>query len=185
MHTPLKIAALAAAALSLAGCATVPDGPTVMVLPGQGKSFEQFQQDNRICRQYAYNEIGGTSAQRAANATTLKSAGVGALLGGALGAAAGNSRGAGIGAAGGALAGTAVGSSNAYGDAYGAQQRYNNAYEQCMYAKGNRIPVAGGRYGSRGHHPYPPPPPGYQGNHGPYYPPPPPGAAPPDDDASG
>lgn len=29
--------------LLLAGCATVPSGPSVLVLPGSGKTFEQFQ----------------------------------------------------------------------------------------------------------------------------------------------
>ncbi len=187
MQITLKIGVLTAAALALGGCATVPTGPTVMVLPGQGKNFEQFRQDNMICRQYAYDEIGGKTAQQTTNESTLKSAGVGALLGGALGAAAGHGRGAGIGAASGALMGTAIGSSNGYGDAYGVQRRYNNAYEQCMYAKGNRIPVAGERNGYRGHREYyPPPPPPSDDDHGPHYPPPPPqGAAPSDDGASG
>ncbi|MGA7800226.1 MAG: hypothetical protein WCC36_05405, partial [Gammaproteobacteria bacterium] len=88
MQITLKIGVLTAAALALGGCATVPTGPTVMVLPGQGKNFEQFRQDNMICRQYAYDEIGGKTAQQTTNESTLKSAGVGALLGGALGAAA-------------------------------------------------------------------------------------------------
>ncbi|MEJ2645107.1 MAG: hypothetical protein P8180_09270, partial [Gammaproteobacteria bacterium] len=70
----LKTGLLAAAALALGGCATMPTGPTVMVLPGQGKSFEQFRQDNMICRQYAYDEIGGKTAQQTANESTLKSA---------------------------------------------------------------------------------------------------------------
>src|SRR5438105_9494113 len=42
-----------AAALLLAACATVPMGPSVMVLPGTGKNFEQFQADDAVCRQWA------------------------------------------------------------------------------------------------------------------------------------
>jgi hypothetical protein len=37
--------------LLLIGCATVPSGPSVMVLPGTGKSLEQFQADDLVCRQ--------------------------------------------------------------------------------------------------------------------------------------
>lgn len=196
MQTRLKIGILAAAAVSLAGCATLPTGPSVMVLPGHGKSFQQFRQDDMICRQYAYEQIGGKTAQQTANESTLKSAGVGALLGGVLGAATGNGRGAGVGAATGALLGTAVGSSNAYGDAYSVQQRYNYAYEQCMYAKGNRVPVAGGRNGYSRSYDYPPPPPPGRNdgnaypppggsNTSPYPPPPPPGSPGPDDGSSG
>ncbi len=42
-----------AIALLLAACATAPTGPSVMVLPGSEKPFEQFQADDTICRQWA------------------------------------------------------------------------------------------------------------------------------------
>jgi hypothetical protein len=42
-----------AIALLLSACATAPTGPSVMVLPGSGKPFEQFQADDTICRQWA------------------------------------------------------------------------------------------------------------------------------------
>lgn len=152
-----------AGALLLTGCATVPTGPSVLVLPGKGKSFAQFQADNATCRRYASEQIGGTSAQRAANQQTLRSAGAGALLGGALGAALGDGRGAAVGAASGALFGAAA-SGGGYPAAQSAQVRYDHAYEQCMYAKGNRIPVAqrsayGRRYYRHWHRAYYPPPP--------------------------
>ncbi len=152
---------MASGALMLGGCATLPNGPSIMALPGRGKTFEQFQEDNAYCRQYARAQVGGQSAQQNADATTLKSAGVGALLGGALGAASGDSQSAGVGAATGALLGTAVGSSNAAYAAGSLQHQYDNAYGQCMYAKGNAIPVAG-RLRSRRRQQvyYPPPPPG-------------------------
>ena len=44
---------LAAGAAALAGCATVPTGPNVMVLPGTGKTFDQFRVDEMECRHYA------------------------------------------------------------------------------------------------------------------------------------
>ena len=36
--------------LVLGACATVPVGPRLMALPGAGKSFEQFQTDDVVCR---------------------------------------------------------------------------------------------------------------------------------------
>lgn len=151
--------ALLVACAALAGCATLPSGPSVLVLPGTGKTFDQFQTDNAVCRQYAHAQVGGTTAAQASTSSTFKSAGLGALLGGALGAAAGEGRGAAIGAASGALFGTAVGSSAGYGAAGSLQQRYDYAYEQCMYARGNKIPVAGHFEEAQPQRNYPPPPP--------------------------
>ncbi len=158
-HT-VGIVLMVAVALVLGGCVTLPTGPRIMVLPGHGKSFAQFQEDNAYCRQYARAQVGGQSAQQSANVTTLKSAGVGALLGGALGAATGDSQGAGAGAATGALMGTMVGSSNAAYGVQSLQRQYDNAYAQCMYAKGNAIPSIG-RMRQRRRPPayYSPPPP--------------------------
>jgi uncharacterized protein YceK len=42
----------------LNGCATVPTGPRVMVLPGPGKPFDQFQAEDATCRQWARQQIG-------------------------------------------------------------------------------------------------------------------------------
>ena len=36
----------------LSACAAVPTGPSVMVLPGVGKPFDQFQVDDMVCRQF-------------------------------------------------------------------------------------------------------------------------------------
>jgi len=46
-----------------------------------------------------------------------------------------------------------------YEDESALQRRYDNAYMQCMYAKGNQVPGVGGPY--RRAVPPPPPPPGY------------------------
>jgi hypothetical protein len=42
----------------LSACAAVPTGPSVMVLPGVGKPFDQFQADDMLCRQYAQTQTG-------------------------------------------------------------------------------------------------------------------------------
>lgn len=150
--------------LALAGCATVPTGPSVMVLPTPGKPFEVFQAEDASCRLWASQQIGLTP-QETVNQNTAAGAVAGTLLGAGLGAAIGAASGnpgagAAIGAGSGLLAGTAVGA-NA-GQAYGweAQRRYDIAYQQCMYAKGNQIP--GMEQRSRRTYPPPPPPPPLQ-----------------------
>jgi hypothetical protein len=67
------LAALVLAIVLLGGCASIPSDPSVMVLPGTGKTFEQFQTDDAVCR-------------------------------------------------------------------HSVQGRYDIAYRQCMYAKGNQVP---------------------------------------------
>ena len=130
--------------LMTGGCATMPTGPTVMVMPPPGKPFEQFQADDAVCRQWAAQQI-GLSPQQVANQNTATGAVVGTAVGAGIGAAIGSASGdmgsgAAIGAASGLLLGTASGA-NA-GQAYGwqAQRRYDIAYQQCMYAKGNVVP---------------------------------------------
>ena len=49
------------AGLLMVACATVPTGPSVMVLPGSGKNFEQFQTDDAVCRQWAAQQTGTTT----------------------------------------------------------------------------------------------------------------------------
>ena len=52
MHRATAPIALLIAALTLSACAVAPPtGPSVMALPPQGKSFEQFQQDDATCQQ--------------------------------------------------------------------------------------------------------------------------------------
>jgi hypothetical protein len=153
----------------LSACATVPTGPNVMVLPGGGKPFDQFQVDDVVCRQYAQQQIGVTPGE-AGTQNTVQGAAigtvVGAAAGAAIGAAAGNAGvGAAVGAGTGLLMGTAAGAESGYAAAGTLQWRYDVAYVQCMYAKGNQVPGAAAAPSS-----YVPPPPSA---------PPPPGAAPP------
>ncbi len=128
----------------LAGCATIPSGPNVVVMPAVGKPFEVFVADDNVCRQFAETQT-GLHPQVAAQESTVTGAVVGTALGAAAGAAIGAAAGApGIGAAAGAgsglLLGTAAGANVGYGRGFTLQQRYDIAYQQCMYAKGNQIP---------------------------------------------
>ncbi|MDD4904712.1 MAG: hypothetical protein PHD39_00945, partial [Methylobacter tundripaludum] len=52
--------------LAVSGCVSLPTGPSVMVLPGTGLSFDQFRNDDAVCQQYAYFQVGGTTANQAA-----------------------------------------------------------------------------------------------------------------------
>lgn len=130
--------------LAVTGCASIPTGPSVMVLPGSGQSFDQFRGDDAVCQQYASFQIGGTSANQAAVESGLASAAVGTALGAAAGAAiGGGAGGAAIGAGSGLLAGGLVGTSAAGSSRNATQQHYDAAYIQCMYAKGHQVPVSG------------------------------------------
>ena len=161
--------------IMLAACATFPTGPSVMSLPGTGKNFDQFRTDDAICRQYAYEQVGGLTGQQAGQDAAVKSAVVGTVLGAAAGAVIGSATGdmgagAAIGAGSGLVLGSASGSGYASASYYENQRRYDYAYLQCMYAKGNRVPVYGEfsepslSAPARGMSPNPPPP---------NYPPPP------------
>lgn len=114
-----------------------------MVLPGTGLSFDQFRNDNAICQQFAFSQVGGTTANQAGMNSGVTSAIVGTALGAAAGAAFGGGSGAAIGAGSGLLAGSIVGTGAASSSGYAAQQRYDAAYIQCMYAKGHQVPVSG------------------------------------------
>ena len=165
--------------ISFVGCATVPTGPSVMALPGSGKSFEQFQADDAICRQWAAQQI-GQSPQDTANQNTVTGAALGTIIGAGLGAAIGEASGhpgtgAAIGAGSGLLVGTASGAST--GQVYGreAQRRYDITYQQCMYAKGNQIQgTTAPTRRARRTPPPPPPPPDFGAEPPTYYPAPPP-----------
>jgi len=126
------------------GCATLPAGPSVSVLPAKGKSFETFRTEDATCRQWAEQRL-GVPAQETYEQSVATGAVAGTAIGAGLGAAVGSASGhtgagALIGAASGLLVGTAVGSDS--GRVYGreAQRRYDNAYVQCMYSHGNQVP---------------------------------------------
>ncbi|MDD5175665.1 MAG: glycine zipper family protein [Sterolibacterium sp.] len=161
--------------LLVAGCASVPTGPSVMALPGTGKNFEQFRSDDAECRQYAHYLVGGTGADQAAVDSGVRSAAVGTLVGAIAGAAIGGGHeGASAGAGTGLIVGTMAGTGAAQSSAYATQRNYDHAYIQCMYAKGEQVPVSGAMSRGRVQAPAdsvplapagssypPPPPPGY------------------------
>lgn len=174
--TAKVICALGALAI-LAGCVSMPSGPSVMVLPGSGKSFEQFRADDLDCRQYAHYQLGGSTPSGSATQSAVTSAAIGTAIGAAAGAALGGHNDAAAGAAFGLLTGSMIGASNAGLSQYEVQRRYDNAFQQCMYARGHKVPVAGYVGGpNRGTSSYtPPPPPPSRSD----IPPPPAGAPPP------
>jgi len=122
----------------LGACATQPIGPTVQVMPAAGKPFDKFAQEEDSCKNYAQGQIAGAVDNANRNAvggallTTALGAGTGALVGGGYGAR--------VGTAGGAVAGGAVATDMSANGQATIQQRYDVAYSQCMYAKGNQVP---------------------------------------------
>ncbi len=159
------VIALALAPLLALGACTVapPTGPSVVAMPGAGKTFPQFQQDDNYCRNYAQSRNQGAGAAAAGasnNATATAVAGtlIGAAAGAALGSLSGNvGAGAGIGAGAGLLGGSSVAGGNAQNAADSLQGQYDVSYAQCMVGYGNTIesPPAPVIYAA------PPPPPGY------------------------
>ena len=158
-------------ALLLAACATpAPSGPGILVLPGTAKTFDQFRADDNDCRVYAYNQIGGPGASQESREKAVNSAVVGTAIGTAAGALLGGGQGAAVGAGVGLAGGSMVGADASRATSGSQQHRYDNAFTQCMYAKGHRVPVAGRySYESNGasqqqqaarQPPPPPPPPG-------------------------
>jgi len=152
MTTAMRYLALIPA-LVLAGCVTVPSGPTVMVLPGTSKSFDAFQADNFACQQFAQASLGinAPPGQQVADPAGANAAVGAALIGAAAGAAIGAvtgqaGPGAAIGAGTGLLFGSASGANAASWNNVTIQRRYDNAFLQCMYAKGNQIPVRSANY---------------------------------------
>jgi hypothetical protein len=159
---------LAAAALS--GCAVVPAGPSVMVLPGAQKSQAQFQADQAGCQQQAQQSV--APAVEAANQQAAATAVVGTAIGAAVGALVGYSgyRGYGgygrygyesaaWGAGAGLMYGGAMGGSGSQASNAGLQQRYDNAFAQCMLLRDNQLPGVDAY--RRAPPTMPPPPPNY------------------------
>jgi uncharacterized protein YcfJ len=163
MTTALRrssLAALAVGVLALAGCATMPNGPSYAALPGSRTSYPQFQVDDGTCRQFATQAIGGTTPQQDANNAAVGSAVIGTALGAAIGGLLGGHEGAAVGAGMGLFTGAAAGAGNSQAAGYSSQQRYDSAYYQCMYARGHKVPMPAGvarsmRQANAG---YPPPP---------------------------
>lgn len=167
--------AAATTLLVLQGCAVVPAGPSVLVLPGAQKSATQFQADQAGCQQQAQAQVAPSvdAANNQAAATAVVGTAIGAAIGALIGYGGyggyGNyaNQSAAWGAGAGLMYGGAVGSGSSQAANLGLQQRYDNAYAQCMVLRGNQMP---GMASYRRSVPaMPPPPPNY----------PPPNARPP------
>ncbi|HUB11516.1 MAG TPA: peptidoglycan-binding domain-containing protein [Acetobacteraceae bacterium] len=143
LATPRQILLSIGVVATLSGCATTPLGPTVQAMPGPGKTFDAFQVDNTVCKGFASDQVKGqadAANQRAAGVAvlgTVLGAGLGAAIGGAADAAGG---GAGVGAAAGLTTGASIAAANNANDQALIQQQYDNAFAQCMYAKGEQVP---------------------------------------------
>jgi len=146
-----KSIAVLGAALLTAGCATTPIGPMVQVMPAANKPFEVFAQEQTACKHYASDQVAGGA--QAANNRALGATALGAVLGLGVGAATGSGRAATVGATSGGAIGAAIGANQSSFAGYDLQRRYDIAYSQCMYAKGNYVP------GMMAAAPPPPPPP--------------------------
>ena len=135
---PLKMMAAALLLALLGGCASMPTGPSLPAMPGTGRSFGDFRVDDAQCRQYALQQVGGTAKQcRRAQRRV-----VGTAVGAAVGAAIGGHQGAGVGAGAGLLVGSVAGAEANRSSSYGSQRQYDDTYNQCMYAKGHKVPVS-------------------------------------------
>ncbi|MGB9080143.1 MAG: YMGG-like glycine zipper-containing protein [Desulfuromonadaceae bacterium] len=172
----------------MAGCVTLPTGPSVRVFPAPGKPYDLFLSEDATCRQAAERQI-GMLPQQISDENTARGAVVGTAIGAGVGAAIGAASGhagpgAAIGAASGLLVGSSSGADAGRYEAREAQWRYDTAYLQCMYSHGNQVYNSGSRYYRRRAVIVPPsyqeneyPPPDYR----PLYPPPdtpPPGPPP-------
>lgn len=81
MINTLRLSSALATALVLSACTSFPTGPGMLVLPGTGKSFDQFRFDEADCRQYASSQIGCKTANEAATDSGVKSAVIGTAIG--------------------------------------------------------------------------------------------------------
>ncbi|MBL6750248.1 MAG: glycine zipper family protein [Nevskia sp.] len=131
---------LSIAPLLLAACVEMPTGPSVTVMPAPYKPFEVFAADDQVCRQFAQQQVGQAETANAQNravgsavATTALGAAAGALIGQ-------SGQGAASGAGVGLIAGSMIGAGETDRSTRGLQRRYDIAYQQCMYTKGNQVP---------------------------------------------
>lgn len=72
MPIPTKVY-ITLTSLILTACSNLPTTPSVMTLPGTGKSFDQFLADDQICQQFAYTHIGGAGTSSGINTAPTRS----------------------------------------------------------------------------------------------------------------
>jgi len=143
------------AAVALTACAPTVMAPTVPVMPGPNKPFNQFSADQQTCQAYANSQTAPLAAQ-------VNNQAFGTALCAGLGAAVGGGRGAAIGAASGAVVGGSMAAQGSALAGMSIQQQYDIYYSQCMYARGNQIPsFSPNMYAIPPYPGAPPPPPRY------------------------
>jgi len=142
-----KVLGLALLPLLALGACTVapPTGPSVVAMPGPGKSWDQFQQDQAFCEQYAQSQMpqpgqAEAASQQNSAATAVGGAALGAAAGAALGSVSGHmGTGMGVGAVVGALGGAAMAGDSTQAQADSLQRHYDIAYAQCMAGHGEQV----------------------------------------------
>lgn len=130
----------------LVSCATAPVGPSVLVLQGSSKTFDEFSRDDVYCRDYALRQLGGKSPGKTLQESAISSAAIGTAIGAAAGAAIGGRDSAAVGAGTGLLFGSVAGSESGRYERSSSQTMYDHAYIQCMYGAGHRVPVPAGMF---------------------------------------
>ena len=138
MRVNARLGGTMAAVIALSACAPTVMAPTVPVMPGANKPFDQFAADQQTCQAYANSQTAPMAAQ--ANNQAAGGALLTTVLGAGLGAAFGGGRGAAIGAASGAVVGGSMAARNSSMAGMGIQQQYDIFYSQCMYARGDQVP---------------------------------------------
>lgn len=141
-----KIIVTLSSVVILAGCATAPAGPSVLVLQGSSKTFDEFSRDDIACRDYALRQLGSKSPGKTSQESAISNAAIGTAIGAAAGAALGGRDSAAVGAGTGLLIGSVTGSESGRYERSTSQTMYDHAYIQCMYGAGHRVPVPAGMY---------------------------------------
>jgi hypothetical protein len=159
MRTRFLSLPVAVVLVAIAGCVTVPTGPTVAVMPGSQKPFEVFRADDAECRTCVCanrRPAGEQAAMNSAAATAIASTLIGAAAGAAIDPSVATPD----------RAPRSAQDQPAVRQRGGQQRRgifvllhaayYDTAYLQCMYAKGNKVP-ANPHYGGAPYYAYPAP----------------------------
>ncbi len=53
----LQILIILMSVFLLSACSTTPSGPSVLVLPGADKNFDQFHNEDQLCRQFTRKQV--------------------------------------------------------------------------------------------------------------------------------
>lgn len=138
----------------LAGCYSMPDGPTVTALQGDAKSSSEFRADTVDCRQYAQALAADWTLRSPDPAGWSTSARPGT-------AASAAADGRDSTAVGGGTGSVIDGLDAAQFAGFGPQKIYNRAYIRCMYIKGNKVTVLAQERWPAPRSPWPPDPAAY------------------------